>query len=37
MSMDKYERLEKVGEGTYGVVVRSAVPGRAERVVPLKK
>ncbi|GAA6055890.1 hypothetical protein NBRC10513_004935 [Rhodotorula toruloides] len=36
MSLDKYERLEKVGEGTYGVVYRSRNKETGE-IVALKK
>ncbi|GAA5860474.1 hypothetical protein JCM1840_000268 [Sporobolomyces johnsonii] len=36
MSLDKYERLEKVGEGTYGVVYRSRNRETGE-IVALKK
>ncbi|KAM0746290.1 Pkinase-domain-containing protein [Meredithblackwellia eburnea MCA 4105] len=36
MSLDKYERLEKIGEGTYGVVYRSRNKESGE-IVALKK
>ena len=34
--MDKFERLEKIGEGTYGVVYKAKVKGSG-RSVALKK
>ena len=34
--MDSFERLEKIGEGTYGVVYKAKVKGSG-RTVALKK